>query len=409
MIFKRHYSTSSDADVGTLYADRNLINRRNVTADVHSNWANNKAFALLEIKARIIAAAMEVLGMGTMDDEPTHYPITEALRHADALPRRLYLYKLGSQVVDKFAMDGNALVELVDSILSVQEHENLINNQQLTPEGRFPCRSPGCSKSFKYDGKRRRDHELTHDPPPAVPEQSSQTTFSDAPKKAVEDDVKCDDAFNYNCSFLNQGLLLMNFLDATSEGDGERTLRSWKFFLLHFKEEKSTQSKYALEALYLLFQVYALLPPDQAHKLVWNRTINNKGGLGHNVALDLDLEHDNNYLKQSIRNLGANVTPEAVLRISRSQKVTSQILLNLDKECKVKPKSGRHVSADYTKDLKTVVKAIAEERVFNYNPGRQYTCFQNFPRDSLSRLDCSKLFQWINRHKKNIELARKAR
>ena len=289
MIFKRHYSTSSDADVGTLYADRNLINRRNVTADVHSNWANNKAFALLEIKARIIAAAMEVLGMGTMDD------------------------------------------------------------------------------------------------------------------------VKCDDAFNYNCSFLNQGLLLMNFLDATSEGDGERTLRSWKFFLLHFKEEKSTQSKYALEALYLLFQVYALLPPDQAHKLVWNRTINNKGGLGHNVALDLDLEHDNNYLKQSIRNLGANVTPEAVLRISRSQKVTSQILLNLDKECKVKPKSGRHVSADYTKDLKTVVKAIAEERVFNYNPGRQYTCFQNFPRDSLSRLDCSKLFQWINRHKKNIELARKAR
>ena len=408
MIFKRHYSTSSDADVGTLYADRNLINRRNVTADVHSNWANNKAFALLEIKARVIAAAMQVLGMESIDDEPSNYPVTEALRNGDALHRKLYLNKIGAQVVDQFAMDGVSLEKLVDGILSEQEQHDIINNQQLTPEGRFPCRSQGCTKSFKYDGKRRRDHELTHNPPPAVPEQFSQA--SNAHKKTDnKDDIKSDDAFNYNCSLLNQGLLFFNFLDATSEGDGERTIRSWKFFLLHFKEEKSTQSKYALEALYLLFQVYALLPPDQAHKLVWNRTVNNKGGRGNNVALDLDLEHDNNYLKQSIKNLGANVTPEAVLRISRSQKVTHQILLNLDKECKVKSKSGRHVSADYTKDLNTIVKSLAEEQVFIHNPGRQYTCFPNFSRDSLSRLDISKLFKWINNHKKNVELARKAR
>ena len=45
---------------------------------------------------------------------------------------------------------------------------------------------------------------------------------------------------------------------------------------------------YALEALYLLLQVYSLLPPPEAHSLVWNRTVNNKGGPGKNVAIDLD-------------------------------------------------------------------------------------------------------------------------
>ena len=56
----------------------------------------------------------------------------------------------------------------------------------------------------------------------------------------------------------------MNFLDAKSEGDGERSIRCWKLFLLHFKEEKST-TKYALKALYLLLQVHCLLPPAEAH------------------------------------------------------------------------------------------------------------------------------------------------
>ena len=43
-----------------------------MTADVHSNWAHCKVFAILEIKARIIAAAMLVLGMKKISDQPTH-------------------------------------------------------------------------------------------------------------------------------------------------------------------------------------------------------------------------------------------------------------------------------------------------------------------------------------------------
>ena len=161
------------------------------------------------------------------------------------------------------------------------------------------------------------------------------------------DDLDDDDVFNYNCSLLAQGLLFLNFLDSTSEGDGDRSIRCWKFFLLHFKEDKST-TKYALEALYLLLQVYSLLPPAEAHSLVWNRTVNNEGGPGKNVAIDLDLEHDNNDLKQLIKNLGPNITEDAVRRISNGQPKSKQMLSCMDREILVKQRSGKHILADYS-------------------------------------------------------------
>ena len=229
----------------------------------------------------------------------------------------------------------------------------------------------------------------------------------DYPNKVSSSDSK-DDIFKYSCSLLTQRLLFTNFLDATSEGDGERSIRCWKFFLLHFKEEKSTM-KYSLEAPYLLFQVYSLLPPAEAHSLVWNPTVNNKREPGKNVALDLDLEHDNDDLKQPIKNFGPSVTEDALRRISHGQQRSKTMLGCLDREILVKQRSGKHVSADYTKDLGMVVNSLTVELVFHQTPGRHYKWFTNFARDPLSRIDMSNLFQWINKHKKNIVLGRKAR
>ena len=37
--------------------------------------------------------------------------------------------------------------DLVDGVLS-EEERDILQQQGLTAEGRFPCRFPGCSKSF---------------------------------------------------------------------------------------------------------------------------------------------------------------------------------------------------------------------------------------------------------------------
>ena len=122
-----------------LFADRNLINRRNVTADVHSNWAHSKVFAILEIKARIIAAAMLVLGMNKIGDQPKHNASLVAARSGNDQEKKHYLMKISGQIVDQFVLDKHSLNSFLDGILFEQEKDDAVNNQELTADGRFPC------------------------------------------------------------------------------------------------------------------------------------------------------------------------------------------------------------------------------------------------------------------------------
>ena len=59
--------------------------------------------------------------------------------------------------------------------------------------------------------------------------------------------------FNYQKSLLDVGMLYLNFSDAIAEGDGDRIVRNWKFFLLHLFADGQSSVKYAMEALYLQF------------------------------------------------------------------------------------------------------------------------------------------------------------
>ena len=99
--------------------------------------------------------------------------------------KKQYFTKLPGQIVDQFVIDQHSLNSFLHEILSEQEKN----------DGRFPCRSPGCNKSFKYKGKRRRDNELTHDPPPIIPEKP--VLSSNYPKKGLFSDLDDDDFFSY--------------------------------------------------------------------------------------------------------------------------------------------------------------------------------------------------------------------
>ena len=59
---------------------------------------------------------------------------------------------------------------------------------------------------------------------------------------------ECDYMLAYQKGLMEYGLLLLNFKDVTSEGDGERNLCCWNFFLLHLRNDKRS-TKYALETL----------------------------------------------------------------------------------------------------------------------------------------------------------------
>ncbi len=106
-----------------------------------------------------------------------------------------------------------------------------------------------------------------------------------------------DPTYNYHNARLQCGLLLTNIMDAVQEGDGDRLVRCYKMVLLFNYKFKHT--KYAYLLLLFFAKIYALLSEKEAHLLVHNRFLNKKGGKGHNIPLDLHMEHFNLDLKKT--------------------------------------------------------------------------------------------------------------
>jgi len=77
MIWNRLYKCSSSVDKGTLYQLRNLIQRQNVVSDPSRNMNASKDFFTTVVEANVLAAAMSVFKMSSVDDKPTSILFTE--------------------------------------------------------------------------------------------------------------------------------------------------------------------------------------------------------------------------------------------------------------------------------------------------------------------------------------------
>ena len=408
LIFSRYYSGSSATDKTSLFALRNLVNWRDVVSDAQHKPAPCKRFVNLVLDANIITAALKFFGMGTMTDQPTKHSFNPELATGLKVVRQRYFYRVIKEFIHTYVVDGTLYENHFNNIQALQQWETAQTNQPLLPNGRYPCRFPGCASSFKYDGVHRMRHELSHDPPPTIPEEPVLTNT--LPDPTNQNPTPKDDIFDYHCGFMNMALLLRNFMDAIKEGDGERIIRCIKMFLLHFKQDGTGSTKYALEALFHMFQIFALLSPREAERLKWNRTVNNHGRSGCNVAMDLALEHDNHLIKDMIRGLGANISEASVRRICRAFFIIKTFLEHQDLETKVKKISGEHTKKSVKQDLKKVVQTLHEQNVFEKQPNREpMSAFPDCPRDYLQLLDPKGLFSWINEHKKNVRLGKRPR
>jgi len=149
VIFRRLYATNAANDKCTLFSDRNLINRRNVVADVTKAYAPNKQMLLLAVKARIVAAAIVELGMETVHGYPTKNMFQRStLLSSHQVSEGVYLSRLAASIVDKYIINSRATHDILNDVLNVKEQQALDNLLRL-PNGRFPCRAPGCDKSFR--------------------------------------------------------------------------------------------------------------------------------------------------------------------------------------------------------------------------------------------------------------------
>ena len=196
-------------------------------------------------------------------------------------------------------------------------------------------------------------------------------------------------------------MLILNFFDAVREGDGKCIFRCWKFQLPYLRNDPGS-TKYALEDLGMMFQVYAMLSPKHAHELIWNRTAMLKSGLGHNIPLDLLLEFFNRLLEEVRRKLGPNATNhKAIDRYCHAIDMTKVTLDNFDQECCVIRRSGHHCEMSVVSDLRKVVTELINQKAFFWTPGRVYEHFKETDSYSFTLLadfDLQDMFRWINKH-----------
>ena len=115
----------------------------------------------IEVKSRVIAAAMKTFGINSMEGNPAELLIPSDLQDKGKYEKLKFLHKASAKIVDEYILHKAAVNALVDSVITAQEQLDLLDEQQRNPDNRFLCRFVGCTKSFKHDGKRRRNHEAT--------------------------------------------------------------------------------------------------------------------------------------------------------------------------------------------------------------------------------------------------------
>ena len=169
-----------------------------------------------------------------------------------------------------------------------------------------------------------------------------------------------DAVHNYARVLCHFSALVYLFIDAWKEGDGERVIRCWKMFMVHFHAEKKT--KYALEALRLQFQLVTL-QPYLVHQLMWGKFVNTHGGKGRNIPCDLQNKHVNKLSKDIVANMGANFTEVASTRAARAVSSLERLALALDKHTGIHPEATAHSTREAEKDVKMVVDVVLKARV----------------------------------------------
>ena len=357
----------------------NVTNNVNAkTKKVEDNFNYCKDFVDTETNAYIVAATMSHFRMKSLEDEV----IPHSMRTESIKEKQLWLYSHVKTILENYVMKRQS-----EEYSNIVDHLNTLNQ----PKHRtvFPCSE--CGKTYE---KARNSHlKLKHG-----------VDFSTKPmvKHPKQGEVKEDCVYNYACVRLSLGMLILNLNDAV-KGDGKRILRCWKYMLLLFKGHG--HNKYALAALRLLANTKALLPPpppQKAHSLIWNITVNDKGGAGKNISMDLRMEHIIHLHKEMFSNLGANLHEPPALRCSRAVKYVEDLLSSIDAELVVKRPSGNHTVTRSQSDFQAIVKELhtrAEVFVNKAEEGR-HAAFPKFRRSVLSTLEYDKLNAWINEHKK---------
>ena len=293
IMWKRLFQGTSSAESGTIFQLRNLIFRRNIHKDVTKNMNATEDFFEAIVTCYIIAAAMHFCAMRSSNDTPQANAFPEDIVHRSVPERTKCLRDKVAQLVDRYVLlsDLSPLVQSAEGRPKEQNQAQGIPSKEFATSRKRPREHMDnphlqriatdhsyISQQLELPTKRRRLPEY-------LANHSDTPHASDKQQRLAPDGV-----LNYSSS-----VLMLELRDAIREGDGPRIIRCWKIMMIYFKY--ANHANYAREAFRMLAGVYALGTPRLVHQLMWARVVNIHRGLGHNISLDLHMEHMNKKLR----------------------------------------------------------------------------------------------------------------
>ena len=361
-------------DVGSMAYNMNLIKNTNARGNVLDKFNECKEFVNFETDALIITLTLSYFGLAGTDVPPEEViPPTVITSSKEA--KIGWFYDEVKKMILQFVVEPNS-----KDIINIHENIAALSNEAPV----FFCSEPGCHKTFRYEKVWNHHKKKVH-----------HSTLSELePIKKPQKQEAGDDIHNYCTARLNLGLLVRNADDAVKEGDGERILNCWKFFLLYFKA--FGHHKYAYASFLQQAKVKAILTEAQSEQLVWNRTVNKKGGKGRNISCDIRLEQINCLTKELLHNLGVNLNEGTALRESQAIGFLERILQSVNEDMHISLGTGSHKVKSKEADMQHLVNNLLSKKIFQIINGRRLEKFEGFKRNLLARLDVMSLSSWLS-------------
>ena len=104
-----------------------------------------------------------------------------------------------------------------------------------------------------------------------------------------------DSTYEYVKSLMWRGLGDMVRRESIKTNNGPAMIRNWRYDLPEYF--KLGHTKYTILAHRLLVNLEGTVSEKMTKELIWNRTVNVKGGLRNNIAQDQHMEHLNKEYK----------------------------------------------------------------------------------------------------------------
>lgn len=224
-----------------------------------------------------------------------------------------------------------------------------------------------------------------------------------AEENETDSDGEQNYRLNYQKALLTFNLLLRAINDAIREGDGDRLYEFYRVALLYFR--CYGRNKYAYSILKSLFRIK--MEPKSAFSLIWERFVNTRGIKGHNISMDLHMEHLNNFLKELLRDLRSNLNEENANRISKALNNLKSIVESFESEMEINHGSSSKNKAKTFEDVRNLCLKMMEQNPFSEESNTKNNSYESFPKfkeQLLSKLDIDKLFDWAKDKKKEFEI-----